>query len=513
MEFTGMIIDDEKIVREGICDLIDWKGEGYRLLPSGKDGREGLAGILRYQPDLVLIDIKMPGLSGLEVIREAKAQGFAGHFVILTGYSEFEYAKTAISMGVEGYLLKPIDEDELLAYVRQIRKKLEEEAYLKSYHSQNEDKARQELLKRVVLNEDSLENLQRDISLYQLPLEGNCLCVAVCQESDGEKENEGRWLQEKLNVLIEGDAACIGTFSMMGLAVLVGKGVTYRQWKSRMEKRNKRLADYYGSGFRIAIGNNVHNWQELFCSYESASYLLDQAFIFDKEDILTIDLICNLEESREAVSVEYLEMLIEVGEAEGIRRAMEMFRDYCAWHMLKAVEIKMLLIQELIQLQMRLGKKYNTELLSDKKLQLLTHRLMEAEDMKGLLECFEGVLTGLSREIGTGGAGNIIRRVYYYMEKNYDKDLKLETIARNFNYNSAYLGKLFRREMGESFNNALDIIRITNARRLLRETDLKVYQISERVGYGSIDYFYIKFKKYVGISPKEYRKNLKDEES
>lgn len=180
--------------------------------------------------------------------------------------------------------------------------------------------------------------------------------------------------------------------------------------------------------------------------------------------------------------------------------------------MLKSQEIKILLIQELLRLQMKLGKKYNSEALSDEKLQPLIRRLMEAENMTRLLECFEGVLTSLSQEIGTGGAGNIIRRVYYYMEKNYDKDLKLETIARNFNYNSAYLGKLFRKETGESFNNSLDIIRINNARRLLQETNLKVYQISERVGYGSIDYFYIKFKKYVGISPKEYRKNLKDEE-
>ncbi|MCI8269758.1 MAG: response regulator [Lachnospiraceae bacterium] len=512
MEFTGMIIDDEKIVREGICDLIDWNAEGYRLLPNGKDGREGLAMILQYKPDLVLIDIKMPGYSGLEVIQKAKEQGFAGHFIILTGYSEFEYAKTAISMGVEGYLLKPIDEDELLRYVRQIHKKLESEAYLKSYHGQNEDKARQELLRRVVLNEDSPENLKREIELYQLPVEGNCFCVAVCQDSDANEDKEDRKFQEKLNNLTAGDAACIGSFAMIGIAVLVGKGVTYKQWKSRMEKRNKRLAGYYGSGFRIAIGNNVHHWRELICSYESARYLLDQSFIFGEEDVLTIDLICNLEERREAVSVEYLEMLIEVGEEEGIRRAMGMFRDYCAWHMLKSAEIKMLLIQELMQLQMRLGKKYTSDALSDEKMQPLIRRLMEAEDMKVLLEYFEGIMTDLSREIGTGGAGNIIRRVYYYMEKNYDKDLKLETIAKNFNYNSAYLGKLFRKEMGESFNNSLDIIRIANARRLLQETNLKVYQISERVGYGSIDYFYIKFKKYVGISPKEYRKNLQNEE-
>ena len=98
------------------------------------------------------------------------------------------------------------------------------------------------------------------------------------------------------------------------------------------------------------------------------------------------------------------------------------------------------------------------------------------------------------------------------MEKNYDKDIKLENIAKTFNYNSAYLGKLFRKEIGENFNNSLDRIRIDNAKRLLQETDLKVYQISERVGYGSIDYFYMKFKKYVGISPKEYRKNVNMEE-
>lgn len=511
MEFTGMIIDDERIVREGICDLIDWNAEGYRLIPGGKDGREGLAGILRYKPNLVLIDIKMPGLSGLEVIRMAKEQGFQGHFVILTGYSEFEYAKTAISMGVDGYLLKPIEEDELLQYVRQIRKKLEEEAYLKSYHSQNEGKAKKELLRRIVMNEDSLENLSRDIELYQLPLEGNCFCVAVCRDTDGDGEKEGKAFLKKLNTLTEGDSACIGSFSMMGVAVMVGRAVTYQQWKSRLEKRNRRLAGYYGSGLRIAIGNNVRSWQELFCSYESACYLLEQSFIFDQEDILTIDLICGLEESREAVSVEYLEMLIEVGEEDGIRRAMGMFRDYCAWHMLKSGEIKILLVQELIQLQVRLGKKYVSDALTNESLQPLIRKVMEAEDMRSLLECFEKTLMELSREVGTGGAGNIIRRVYYYMEKNYDKDLKLETIARNFNYNSAYLGKLFRKEMGESFNNSLDIIRITNARRLLQETDLKVYQISERVGYGSIDYFYIKFKKYVGISPKEYRKNLKNE--
>lgn len=290
--------------------------------------------------------------------------------------------------------------------------------------------------------------------------------------------------------------------------ILVGRSIEYGKWKERLEKRNKRVEGYFGRKLKIALGNNVKQWQELFCSYESARYLMDQAFIFDEEDILTIDLICTLEGKGEEVTMEWLEMLIEVGEAEGIKKAMWMFKDYCTWNLLKESEIKMILVQNMVQLQMRLGQKYTSSSLDNESMQQLLRQLAAANGIKNLLDCYEQALIGLSQKIGTEGGGSIIRRVYYYMEKNYDKDLKLEGIARSFNYNSAYLGKLFRREMGENFNNALDRIRITNARRLLKETDFKVYQISEMVGYSSIDYFYMKFKKYVGISPKEYRKSI-----
>ncbi len=514
MMYTAMIIDDENMVREGILSLVDWEEEGFCLGTCGRDGREGLANILKENPDFVLVDIKMPGLTGLEVIREARRQGFLGHFIILTGFSEFEYAKEAISMGVDGYLLKPVDEDELLEYVKKIRQSLDEERSLKRYHSQNEDKARQELLRRVVLNEGDQKALQEDIALYHLTLDGDIFCVAVCREEDGERERdkESGGLYDKVNCLIQGDNACIGKFSVEDQVILIGRSIEYGLWKQRLEKRNKRVKSYFGSGLKIAVGNNVKNWRELFCSYESARFLLEQAFIFDQDDILTIDLICGLKENQEAVTIEWMEMLIEVGEVDGIRQALKVFRDYCTWNLLKEAEIKLLLIQDLIQLQMRLGKKYDLPALGNHGLQQLLKQLTAAEDMKGLLTCYEQILIQLSQRISAEGGGNIIRRVYYYIEKNYDKDLKLENIAKNFNYNSAYLGKLFRKEMGETFNNSLDRIRITNARRLLQETNLKVYQISQQVGYSSMDYFYMKFKKYVGISPKEYRKQVNTKE-
>ncbi len=507
--FTAMIIDDERLVREGIKGLIDWEKAGFRLGTCGKDGREGLANILRENPDLVLVDIKMPGITGLEVIKEAKKQGFAGHFIILTGFSEFEYARTALTMGVGGYLLKPVDEEELLEYVEKVRKSLEETHSLEQYHSQNEGKARQELFRRMVLKEGNMAQLEEDVKRHHLTLDGDIFCIAVCrEEEDGDGRDHGA-LYEKVKTLTEGDAFCIETFPTEDQVILVGRSVEYSRWKERLEKRNKRVESYYGRKLKIALGNNVKQWQELFCSYESARYLMDQAFIFDQEDILTIDLICSLEGRGEEVTMEWLEMLIEVGEAEGIRKAMEMFKDYCTWNLLKESEIKMILVQNMVQLQMRLSQKYAAASVDNESMQQLLRQLAGADGMKNLLDRYEQALLGLSRKIGTAG-GSIIQRVSYYMEKNYDKDLKLESIAKNFNYNSAYLGKLFRRETGENFNNALDRIRITNARRLLKETGLKVYQISEMVGYGSIDYFYMKFKKYVGISPKEYRKNMEE---
>jgi two-component system response regulator YesN len=98
-----------------------------------------------------------------------------------------------------------------------------------------------------------------------------------------------------------------------------------------------------------------------------------------------------------------------------------------------------------------------------------------------------------------------MKRILNYIHKNYNKELKLELLAEIFNYNSAYLGKMFKNYTGESFNVYLDKVRIYKAKEMLLNNDLKVYQVSEKVGFSNIDYFYSKFKKYVGTSPKEFR--------
>ena len=116
-----MIIDDEPYVREGLKHIIDWEALGYEVCAEAAQGEEALEKLLNILPDAVLIDIQMPGKSGLEIIKESQQKGYKGRFIIISGYSDFTYAKQAMKYGVQEYLLKPIDEDELLDIAKKLK--------------------------------------------------------------------------------------------------------------------------------------------------------------------------------------------------------------------------------------------------------------------------------------------------------------------------------------------------------------------------------------------------------
>ena len=121
-----LIADDEAIVLEGLKYIIDWEDLGFSICSQAQNGEEALEKVLNLQPDLVLLDIRMPKLTGTEIIQIAREKGFKGHFIILSGYSDFSYAQTAIKYGVDFYLTKPIDEDELENAVVTVKKQIEE---------------------------------------------------------------------------------------------------------------------------------------------------------------------------------------------------------------------------------------------------------------------------------------------------------------------------------------------------------------------------------------------------
>lgn len=169
------IADDEAIIREGLRCLLDWETLGFTIAGEAANGDAALQFLLSETPDLVLLDIRMPGMSGLDVVRIAREHGYDGKVVILSGYSDFNYARTAIRYGVLSYLTKPIDEDELLEIVTQIRNQLDSDASARDSSAHYRQKAYDSIIRDLLAGTAAYDRLdrakQRDkVFITKLPL-------------------------------------------------------------------------------------------------------------------------------------------------------------------------------------------------------------------------------------------------------------------------------------------------------------------------------------------------------
>ena len=149
--YRVLVVDDEAIIREGIKCLFDWEKIGYVIAGEAANGEQALQKILTLEPDVVLMDIRMPGLTGLEVIHRVREAGFGGKIIILSGYTDFKYAQEAIRYGVQYYLTKPIDEDELFKILDSIRKQLDSDRANADAAEHYRQKARDTIIEEILL--------------------------------------------------------------------------------------------------------------------------------------------------------------------------------------------------------------------------------------------------------------------------------------------------------------------------------------------------------------------------
>lgn len=506
--YQMMIIDDETIVREGLRHLINWEDYQFEICAEGTDGFDGLEKVLMHKPDLVLVDVKMPGINGLELIRQAKEKGYCGTFIILTGYSDFEFAKTAISLGVRDYLLKPIDEDELASNLEKIYRELDEKRDLSQHIADNEQTAKQEMLRRLILYNEEKEELLQQLKSFGLNFNFPSFCVAIlCNQGKTEDGVINYPSEEKLLLMIKG-IENVEYVSMEDKWVLICKGFPYEKFLHKLLLNNQKVETIFKEKYFIALGHDVAHWEDIHYSYECARLLSEYQFAYHNDTSVTIRA---FEESKGMVIDHVYESIgsqIEIGDMEALTSSFHKIEEYCKRKLLKESEVKMLLIHKLFLLKVVLEEHYEQKKEEFPSYNDLSISIKNASNLKQLIALSVQYCKELSEAVAISGAENVIMRVHAYVEKNYYKDLKLEGIAKMFNYNSAYLGKLFKKETGENFNNFLDHIRIEHAKKMLTETDLKVYQVSERIGYSNIDYFHSKFKRYVGVSPKEFKKSL-----
>ncbi|WP_309120883.1 response regulator transcription factor [Paenibacillus sp.] len=515
--YDVLIVDDEPVARESLRYLIDWEEQGFAIRSEAANGLQALELLKERHYALVLTDIRMPTMNGLDLIARMKEVTDCP-VVILSGYDDFEYARQGLKLGAREYLLKPVDEDELIATLRRTAEELEERRFAERRHRLGLSAMRDQLLRRLAHGAVGRKEFEEQRALVGFPprIEETFACLVV--EMDfvygGGKEGEG--LSEKdtelkryaVRNICEELAAGEGfvfedTEDRYGVLFYAGAASTEpAALRARAERIAASTALYAKETVSVGVGACARGFAAVRESFRAAEEALDRKFLTGAGEADGAD-----DERFRSITAQLLDAVrhFRREDAEGsLARLWDGFRASGA----TAQRAKPVVIELFVQLA-RIARETGAsqELLFDRAFgdyeSIL--RAKTTEELRRLTErkC-EAVLAALA-SLGELRPNKVIEELKSIVRARYMDNVSLRSVAQRLYMNPNYLGKLFKANTGMSFNDYLLQVRMEKAKELLLHSDLKVYEISEAVGYGELDWFYKRFKAYTGISASEFR--------
>ncbi|MBR5402091.1 MAG: response regulator [Treponema sp.] len=529
--YSVFAVDDEPIVLEGIRSKIDWEGSGFNFVGEATDGEIALSMLHELKPDILITDIKMPFMDGLELAAAIKRIQPWIKIIILSGHDEFDYAKKAISIGIEEYLLKPFTPDELLeslkkaaAQIDRERKQLSDISKLREELKSTEMLKKKEFLNNLVhAAEDMTGIVEKSQELgFNLISRFYKVMISRIQSRTDNVQN----LQEACSLLNSYSTAweqaeCF--FHHSNLLVCIFKGSTREELDESIFHAAETIGHIATKNddctVLTAIGKTVEHLSQLNLSYEDAKRILD---IEDKESQNRIISSDDLEEDSakngQGGAAEILELkendplvdrLKYAGQNEIaaiIDESMALIRNNPGQFSVFASYILVDLIFAVSKLVEKLGgdiKQVNPEILQRKFLEQAV--LDEAHFTKAMEQVLSFALEYRDSKI-TGKYGAVILKAKRFIEENYaDPNTTLTTVAEAVCLSPNHFSTIFSQECKTTFIEYLTNVRIENAKRLMKETDMKGYDIAYECGFSDPHYFSYIFKKNTGLSPREYK--------
>ncbi|MBQ7782338.1 MAG: response regulator transcription factor [Oscillospiraceae bacterium] len=490
--FKVLLVDDEPNVRQGIKMMIPWEEIDCSVIGEADDGDDGLSKIMSLRPDIVIADIKMPGKTGIEMTDAAMALGFKGKVIILSGYSDFTYAKTAIALGVENFILKPVDEDELIEAIKNAGQKIksEKERFFR------QEAGREYLNEQLVKGLFAGDEVQIAEVIGRYSYSSYCTAVIGCDSDQVMASETYKYVRKFFETVSNVDIVSIDITGVLGMLF---KGWKYDDVKNTLRKLSESCENTF-----IAIGTEAVHPAQINCSYGEAAGIFKNRFIYSHLRIVAHEDIREINADDDYASKIYAFM--EINDNEKLNNMLDSFLEAMQSADNTPDKARIACMTLVMDVRSKMIRS-----VADKKPENLIPDdfVAEISEMTSLYEIVSAIrerFAEVSDKCFGKTTKSTMERVVQYIRANYNHELKLEMLAGIFGYNSAYLGKVFHQYTGENFNNYLDEIRITEAKRLLADEEHKVYEVAEMVGYTNINYFHNKFKKYVGMSPLSYKK-------
>lgn len=514
---TVLIADDELMIRQGLKYIIDWKQLGFSIIGEAANGEDALKFILEQQPDLALLDIRMPRILGIDVVKQARQQGYTGKIIILSGFTDFEYAQAAIKYGVNYYLTKPIDEEELLETVQNICTAFEEENRESDTMNHYLQKAKGMILIDILTNQASYDQ----INIPDMNLDAEQYQVVIYEKYSHNASQLSYRFSDLLKVTNEQNSS-YESITIDQNEVLLLKGAftlqKFQEFLEHYEREQKPQKDSPLDSLFITYGRAVDSLEDVHISYEEALRLLQRRFFCEHRQhtigytqlpIMDANSVFPLTQDLLQHYCKQLTGYLQTGKRNQVAETLHELENLLYNSSDDIAGIKLFLTDLYLSIKEKITHLYHSADIpfpgNGDIIEFINQKYYLYEIILFFTEQFEMIIRSIGNPSSEGVMDDIIR----YIEHNYMDNIKLENIAPLFGYNSSYLGKIFSKKVGEGFNVFVDKIRIKHSKELLNNSDLKVYEIAEKVGYRNVDYFHTKFKKYVNMSPAEYRKHSK----
>ncbi|WP_340025741.1 response regulator [Paenibacillus sp. FSL K6-1096] len=510
MKYKVLLIDDEPSALEGMEMWIDWQELGFELCGTCGNGREGLKLMKQLQPDLVITDINMPLMNGLEMIGEWRQESIHPvKFVILSGYSEFEYARTAISYGINHYLLKPVFPEEAAEELREIHQELEQETNRRLIHETASGEEAATLIRSLLYGkkeDPELIDLLETLPGFRETAAWNICLIQTVPELYAEVRGRTASLLagHQAAVAIDLEAGILG----IAYGIKAGSGEDSRI----SEVLQTLLQEYGGSRMHIAVGAPEGSLLSIEESYNSAKETLLHFFYApESAGILSYSGVKGQPFRYHYDHIGLMDALLDAVnllDAGGYRKALEeaerSFREQQV-----APEVVRKLVIHLLYRIFALAPGADPSGGEQGAPSGIAPEIQQAMTplsglLSRLLSCGERAIELLVREQNQKSHG-IIREINQYIGEHYHESLSIQKLAEVFFLHPVYLGQLLIKKNGRTFNEQLHHLRIQAAAVLLRESRLKLSEIAERVGYVNYGQFLKRFEKEMHMGPNEYR--------
>ncbi len=467
-----LVVEDEKLIRQGIASMIKRSGVPVKKIYESNNGLAAMEVLRSTDIDVVFTDIRMPKMNGIELVQEIQSLDNPPLAVAISGYDDFAYAVEMLRQGVREYILKPVEREKL----RDVLQKLDDEINHRMENEKNSEAMDKQLLKYILSDKEGVAENTQVLSQKLTAAVGNEYQVVVASDSLHINCPEGVTLNN-----VEGqDVFVIGS---------------------------EYIATFPTDKF-IGVSDCYHNGDDIKTAYQQARYRRGQAFLRG-EGFVDTDLPEAkrelVDEARKLISDKAVSAKVQM---MGTDRLKDLIKDWeCVFVAASRGQIGSLDFSKAIA---GFATEYSTVYKSEFPSELIEPLTMEnLEGYKGALMDFIAETNAVIKQGTQLDANQAKMKVAIeYINANYQNDLNMAVVSNHISMNYSLFSSEFKNYTGTNFVNYVKDLRMAEAKKLLSETDLKVNEISVKVGYDNEKHFMKSFKGYVGVSPSEYRKNV-----